>query len=65
MSLEHERYIISVADNGHIWCFGKTTQKLAMHINAPKGLTDEQILEAINESERLLSRAGKDKKNGR
>lgn len=65
MSLEHERYIISVADNGHIWCFGKTTRKLAMHINALKGLSDEQILEAVNESERLISKAGKVKKNGR
>lgn len=65
MSLEHERYIISVADNGHIWCFGKSTQKLAMHINAPEGLTDEQILEAVDESERLLIKAGKDRKNGR
>lgn len=65
MSLEHERYIISVAENGHIWCFGKTTRKLAMHINAPKGLTDEQILEAVDESERLLVKTGKGKKNGR
>lgn len=65
MSLEHERYIISVADNGHIYCFGKTTQKLAIHINAPEGLTDEQILEAVDESERLLVKTGKDRKNGR
>lgn len=65
MSLEHERYIISVADNDHIYCFGKTTQKLAIHINTPEGLTDEQILEAIDESERLLVKTGKDRKNGR
>lgn len=63
MSLEHERYIISVADNGHIWCFGKATQKLVMHINAPKGLTDDQVLNAVNKTEHLLSEVEKEKKN--
>lgn len=61
MDLQHEKYIIQVSDNGDIWCFDKKTMKMAIHINAVKGLTEEQIIDAVNEADSLRNLGRKKK----
>lgn len=55
MSLEHERYIINRSDKGHAWIVDKETGN-TRHLNAPKEVTDEQILESAIRMEPLIEK---------